>query len=324
MRQCDKCGGSIPDEARFCPHCGDPVTDADLVVSPLADSAEAMVEISFGWSSSAGYSKAVSICERIPSYESSGQEKEAWHTVRLPITEVELLVNLYDLVGSWKSSTMLINGIQESKSALTQKGTGCYRKRLKAYNKEQYCFGEKPYEINIWGCKKLGLPLYTWGGGWLEYGQLDSRGVWHFDKARLGHELESGIAEFGLCPALDRQRVLETLERLPDSIDPKRDAAWTYVTSYEKVRGEYQEVATGIKPVLPKADRYVVGTYKPSWDVSHEDERIEIRVEAKPTRTPQRSPASQKSGCLVSAFALASSALLVAWFVISVLGNTHA
>lgn len=30
---CDKCGSKIPTEAKFCPECGDPVTDADRVQS---------------------------------------------------------------------------------------------------------------------------------------------------------------------------------------------------------------------------------------------------------------------------------------------------
>lgn len=322
MRKCDKCSGSIPDEARFCPQCGDPVTEADVVVMDVSAHEEAEVEISFGWSSSGSYAKAVAICERVPSYECSGEGKDIQHSIKLPITEVELLVNLYELVGSWKSSTMLVNGLQESKSALTQKGMGCYRKRLKAYDKQRYCFGEQPYELNIWGCKRLGLPLYSWGGGWLEYGHLDTQGVWHFDKARLQHELQSATSDFGLCPALDRQQVLETLSRLPDTINPRNDPAWAYVTRHEEVRGKWQEVATGIKPVLPRADRYIVGTYKPSWDEPQDDSSSEIRVTIESSTRPNRRTAQKTSGCLIPALTLCGSLLALAWFALSSLGGT--
>ena len=77
------------------------------------------------------------------------------------------MINLYDLVGSWKSSRMLINGKPETKSALVYYGVGCYRERQKAYKLEQYCFGQKEFEINIWGCKRLNMPLSIWGVGWL-------------------------------------------------------------------------------------------------------------------------------------------------------------
>lgn len=64
------------------------------------------------------------------------------------------------------------------------------------------CFGEHEHEANIWGCKRLGMPLTRWGGGWLEYGWFDKNGVWHFDKARIRHELEVRIHENRLCPVL--------------------------------------------------------------------------------------------------------------------------
>jgi len=179
---------------------------------------------------------------------------------------------LFDLVGSWKSSQMLINGHSATKKDLTYYGVGCYRNRQKAYKPEQFCFGEKEYEANIWGCKKLNMPINEWGGGWLDYGEFDKSGTWHFDKNRIKHELELKIKESELCPVLDRKRILETLDRLPSRIDPKIDKNWRYRTSYEEVSGDYKEVAVGIKPVLKKINRYIIGSYKPSWEITGPDD----------------------------------------------------
>lgn len=63
-------------------------------------------------------------------------------------------------------------------------GVGCYRNRQKAHDPDQFCFGERPHEANLWGCKKLNMPLSEWGGGWLAYGTFDSEGAWIFDKRR--------------------------------------------------------------------------------------------------------------------------------------------
>ena len=268
MLICDKCNAGISAEAKFCPQCGDPVTDADKVSALVQESQVANVEISFGKSSSPNFSKAVKICENIPTYSLEGDGKLVLYKVMLPITEVDLIINLFDLVGSWKSSKMLINGHLSTKKALTYYGVGCYRNRQKAYELEQFCFGDKEHDNNIWGCKKLNMPISEWGGGWLEYGEFDNSGVWHFNKDRIQHELELALKENELCPVLDRKRVLETLKKLPNTINPKNDNNWEYRTSYEEVDGEYKEVAVGIKPNYKKINRFVVGGFQPSWEDS--------------------------------------------------------
>ena len=55
--------------------------------------------------------------------------------------------------------------------------------------------GEKEFEANIWGCKRLNMPVNEWGGGWLDYGSFDKSGVWHFDKDRIRHELAISLKE---------------------------------------------------------------------------------------------------------------------------------
>ncbi|SCY77587.1 zinc ribbon domain-containing protein [Desulfoluna spongiiphila] len=270
MLVCDKCGAGINEGAKFCSQCGDPVTEADRVMSPIQQDHTANVEITFGQSSSSNFDKAIQICKNLPSYVVSGEGKQTKYKISLPITEVDLLINLYDLVGSWKSSQMLIAGQPASKKDLTYHGVGCYRNRQKAYKPDQYCFGERDYEANIWGCKKLNMPISQWGGGWLDYGKFDNSGKWHFDKNRIKHDLEIAINDYGLCPVLNRQSVFETLEKLPDSINPKKDPKWDYRTSYEKVKGEYQDIAVGIKPIIQKINGYVIGSYRPTWHLEED------------------------------------------------------
>lgn len=296
MLICDKCGASISTGSQFCAQCGDPVTEADQVSKGVSASGVATVQITFGNSTSAGYAKAVAICEKLPSYEVTGEGKQVQHKITLPLTEVELIANIFDLVGSWKSSQMLINGQAATKKDLTYYGVGCYRNRQKAFKPEAFCYGERQFEANIWGCKKLGMPVYEWGGGWLDYGQFDGNGVWHFDKARIRHELEVALKEHELCPALNRARVLETLEKLPTTIDPKTDKNWKYRTSYEEVKGNYKEVAVGIQPILKKVNRYIIGGFKPEWEeeaqassTTHIQLKIEPpKVPLSPAKAPQK------------------------------------
>jgi len=321
MLVCDKCSSAIPGEAKFCPQCGDPVTESDKAQPVTERPTVANVEISFGYSSSPNYEKAVSICQNLPSYESSGEGKDIVHHVVIPITEVELLINLYELVGNWKSSQMLINGRPSSKKDLTYYGVGCYRNRQKAYSPEQYCFGERVYEANIWGCKRLNMPLMEWGGGWLEYGEFDDSGVWHFDKDRIRHDLEVRLRENELCPVLDRRHVLETLDRLPNAINPKTDSNWAYRTSYEDVNGRLQEVAVGIRPVLSKANKLVMGDFKPSWE--QEDEEVtQVVYETEPNRDRGRKPSHDNKRKQVSGKTIVNTiaALIILFMLILIFG----
>ncbi len=321
MLQCDKCSGQILEGSIYCPHCGDPVTEGDQPIVGISQTSVLQVEITFGRSSSANYDRAIQICRNIPNYSEVGEGSSIIHSVTLPITEVDLLIKLYELVGSWKSSRMLINGQQETKSALVYHGVGCYRNRQRAYNKEQYCYGEKSNDFNIWGCVRLQMPINEWGAGWLDFGSMDKNGVWHFDKDRIRHNLELQIHGNELCPVMDKQRIFETLEHLPDCIDPKSDSRWAYRTEYQEIKGEYKEVAVGIKPVMSKASAYIMGDYKPDWKDERNDPHT-LRIEAQPIKIqielqpdpPKMAPPRKKQGTclgLIVLFVVVSTAVLL-------------
>lgn len=265
--QCDKCSARIPSESKFCPQCGDPVTELNQQVSNVDTGAPAQVELTFGYSSSPSYKQAVELCSNVPTFETTGEGREARHKLTLPITEVELVSKIYDIIGGWKSTTMLIDGYQSTKKDLSFGAIRCYRERQKAWDKEKYCYGEVQQVRNIWGCKRLNMPIYEWGGGWLDYGSFDAKGVWHFDKARIASDLQAALKGCELCPVLDKSKVLETLESLPDSINPKTDKRWQYVTRTNYVNGEFEEQAVGIKPVMKRVGEFIIGRYNPDWEL---------------------------------------------------------
>lgn len=305
MLVCDKCNAGIGEGSKFCPQCGDPVTEEDRVSALVVEQQVANVEITFGQSTSSNFNKAVDICEKIPSYSVDGEGKHAIHKISLPITEAELITNLFDLVGSWKSSKMLINGHNATKKDLTYYGVGCYRSRQKAYQPEQFCFGEREHEANIWGCKRLNMPINEWGVGWLNHGRFDESGVWYFDKDRIKHELEIAIKEIELCPLINRKRIFETLDKLPASINPKTDSNWDYRTSYEEVNGEYKEVAVGVKPVIKKINRYIIGDFKPTWESAengvgyNNDRTIKIDLQTEVKKADKKTKGKNKKGSSV-------------------------
>ncbi len=313
---CDKCQANITPDSKYCPQCGDPVTEADISNKPIVEGKIPRAIIEFGYSSSPSYDKAVNIVSNIDTYSSSGNEKEIKHRIDLPVTEVELLITIYDLVGGWKSSSMLIDGKRATKRNLTYYGLGCYRKRQESVNPKQYCYGEEQWSANIWGCSKLNMPVITWGG-WLDYGRFDDEGIWHFDKDKIKEELLKGINENELCPVLNPTKIFETLDKLPNTINPKTDKNWEYKETYEEIDGEYKKVAKGITPIINKIDTFILDDFKPQWKIELENDREEQKISTMElsidlTDLPKKKKTG--TGCLVNILILIS--LISAWIFI--------
>lgn len=308
---CNKCETRIPQSANFCPSCGDPVTEADIATKAEKDDHVPIITISFGYSSSVNYETAVEIAKNVPSFTTDGEGKNASHELKLETYDVELAIKIWEIVGGWKSSNMDIDGEQVSKKDLVYGGLGCFQNQQDSPRPDQYCYGLREYEFNIWGCQRLGMPLLGWAS-WLEHGEFDEKGIWHFDKKKIRRELEIKINENKYCPLLNPKEVFETLDRIPDTIDPKTDPNWEYVTQreYGEDFASYKEVAERIRPVIEKAtSSYVVREEKP--DIPRAEgygtgetasQTIKITLEEddySPTRK-RRSSASKNSGCVVA------------------------
>lgn len=270
MILCDKCGAKIPDNAKFCAQCGDVVDEQDKQITSL-ETGTKEVKVVFGYSSSVNYEKAINIVKNIPSYQEIGDGKEKTHIIKVPTTEVELLLNIYDLVGSWKSSKMTVDGKTITKKNLVYGAMGCYKNWIEVQDKIKYCYGSRDWERNIWGCQKIGLPLYLYGGGWLSYGKFDNKGVWFFDKERIYREIEEKINELSMCPILNKERIYRTIKLIPDSINPKLDANWEYDIKHIEEDGTYKTVAIGVKPTIEEAYYLIDEKEKPKWDINEEE-----------------------------------------------------
>lgn len=205
--------------------------------------------IEFYFSGSGNYELAVQKAMPHPNYQETVLEKTIGHSVTFSLVETEAVVDLWDLVKGWSASRLYINGERSNKRDLVYKGLGCYSRQKKSSNPRAYCYGETWHTYNIWGCWQLGMQLAGFNR-WVDYGAFDDQGVWHFDKARIGHELLGAIRNYEVCPAFDKARVLRTLEAFPESIDRRKDRLWEYKTSYRNINGQFRQVAVGVQPVL--------------------------------------------------------------------------
>ncbi len=239
--------------------------------------AAARVRIYFAYSQSLAYREAMELCRGIPTFTSTGEGNEAVHSIDLPITDIAVLMRLSELVGGWKSFRITIDGGEARRDDLIRLGGECYSKRQASEDPEQYCFGNNRLEYNLWGCRRLDMPIDEAGHGWMAYGSLDAQGLWHFDKPRISQALESAMAACRLCPVFDRTRVQTTLDGLPETVDPRRDEHWQYRGGARTQEGGGLRNA-GIAPVAARIAGYVVGGYRPKWDFTRDwrDSKTEI------------------------------------------------
>lgn len=245
--------------------------------------------IEFYFSGSGNYEVAVQRAMLYPNYQETVLEKTICHSVTFPLTNIEAVVDLWDLVKGWSASRLYINGERASKRDLVYKGLGCYSRQKKSYSPRAYCHGETWYTYNIWGCWQLGMQLAGFNR-WIDYGIFDDQGVWHFDKARIKHELLGAMRNYEVCPAFDKHQVLHSLELFPNSVDPRKDKIWEYKTSYRNIDGHFREVAVGVQPILRESSSYIFDEFSPtSQEVrSTTDESTQKRASTFVLEKPKR------------------------------------
>lgn len=180
------------------------------------------ISISFGKSTSSNYNRAVFLAKQAPLYDETGEGKEIAHQAIYSSSESDFLsfINLYELVGKWKSTFIFING-----NLVNKKDVGelkyCYGDRCRSGNKD-FCFGASEFTINPFGCHRLQVSLGN--HPWWTFGEFDNNDIWHIDKKAILERFESQEKPYSdICPVFYKDRILAALEALPETIDIKKD-----------------------------------------------------------------------------------------------------
>jgi len=240
---CPCCGSPVESRFKFCTECGAPLPSADA-----AHAAEAPLQgeilgsadegyippagftIRFNWSSSANYDFAVRSARKSPEYREWGEGKSLTHQATFTDDHVEELAELLEGLKGLRNRKVWVNG----ESMLWDEAFAwcwCHNRRKAAYVPEAYCFGDKQFNFNLWGCINSGM-RFGQHERWLTYGRFDRDGTFHLDKDRIRHELRTTLHRYRLCPAFDGALVNEITEALPDKVNPKFDRDWEYQQSY--------------------------------------------------------------------------------------------
>ncbi|NLN05938.1 MAG: hypothetical protein GX166_14260 [Clostridiaceae bacterium] len=235
---CKFCG--FEDTGKYCSNCGKLLSEE---VAPITK--KNTIKLGFGKSSSANYSYALNLIQQQPTYTT--EENGSIHTAVFTEDNIEQFFNIFDYIKNWKSSFVEINGQRVPMSKINV-GLSCFRERQKAYNPQRYCYGEdignnSIYRMNPLGCRLCGIDNSYWRGGWYTIGSLSKSGIFTVDKNQIQHIVKNKIEEIGFCPALNIDEILMRISKLPDTINPKTNKNFEYLTIWENGKS----IATGIR-----------------------------------------------------------------------------
>jgi len=249
--RCPHCG--FDDEGNFCSKCGNPLSEEVSlpVKSQSVDkTSDWHVSLSFGKSTSQNFSKALAIAKASPQYIESVDDKgNPIYQAIYGSGEYLKFITLYELIGKWKSAFVFVNG-----EIVDRKIVGdinyCYGDKLRS-GKSDFCFGASQFTENPFGCHRA--QMHSYNDPWYSFGIIDTKGRFHIDKDRIRQELIQRLEPFRFCPALNMERAMNNLDKLPDVIDPNIDDNWEYTTFCNK------ETGASFKGVQPRG-RGLVGS----------------------------------------------------------------
>ena len=300
--KCPHCG--FEDEGNFCSNCGKPLTSEGTNVLTKSENS---IKLGFGKSSSANYNYVVELMEHQPTY-SFDSEKNIHSAIFSAENNIEDFFEIFDYVKSWKSCFVEINGLKVPISKI-RNGLSCFRERQKAYNPVRYCFGEDPgnnsiYHTNPLGCRLCGITNGYWNGGWYTIGSLSKSGIFTVDKNQIKHIVKNKIEEIGFCPVLNIDELYRRIDMLPNTINPKKDSNFEYITTWENDKS----VATGIR-MKEKSSGFVVKDYSEIYKIDLDKEIMELENDLQTSRKRIKKP--KGCGCAAVIAVLTIIALIL-------------
>lgn len=185
------------------------------------------ISISFGKSTSSNYAKAVFLAKQSSNYYEEGEGKNIIHQATYTSASADYLafISLYELVGSWKSSFVFING-QLIDRKIIGKLNYCYGDKCRSGN-SKFCYGASEYTMNPFGCHRLQVSKYN--NPWWTFGILDTKKIWHVDKKAILERINEKCIPYKNCPSFSYDKIIFNLNKLPDTIYPKKDKNWEYI-----------------------------------------------------------------------------------------------
>lgn len=177
------------------------------------------ISLSFGKSSSDNYMKAVTLAKAAPQYHEQIDDGKILHQAIYSSKAKEYLafIMLYELVGNWKSSFVIINGEFIDRKLIGQLNY-CYGDKCRSGN-PKFCYGASYMTENPFGCHRIQISACN-NPWWSFYQQTGNR--WVLNKEEMLTRINSYTNIYKLCPAFNYEKIIKELNKLPNSLSKQQ------------------------------------------------------------------------------------------------------
>lgn len=207
---------------------GEPESKAATVVESSIPERGITVELSYA--TVAAFETALGVARKHPTCQEFGEGKSLRVRATYQMDELDALQELKDASWELRHKRAWLHGTEVAWHEMCQL-THCFRE-LARKPKRDHCF----FDGNFWsgfGCRYAVANLADRiNNDWLSFGQLESGGVWVFDKARIAEHVKKNLYRgFHHCPAFDQEYLELFLECFPERVDPVEDERWQLLQS---------------------------------------------------------------------------------------------
>jgi hypothetical protein len=247
---CPNCRAECQANAKFCPECGNPLQAAPQTAGTRLqfDYPLTGVAVEFSETTVATFDAALRAAKAAPDFQEAERNRKRWYLAAWPSGTVADALGLVDLLRGMRNRRVYVNG-EEHPWDDVFRFLPCLAQRNSAYKPTEYCFGADERTPNLWGCKQLEMDWVEWGE-WFSYGKYESRDVFAFDKARIGHELNARLHPLRFCPHLRTDLIQAVATCLPDRVHVGQRTGWKHKESYhetpESIKVVERETSDGI------------------------------------------------------------------------------
>ena len=190
-----------------------------------------LVKVHFPLRSEGHLGRAAAVASRHPSYRVEGANGSARVSVEL------------DLPSDWRLAddfSGLLRGVEEAEYAADDNplsgeelfgGLRCFlRKQRSGSSAREWCTPDSLADKQLFSCKQIRVydNDHLTENSWYAFGRMGEDAVFEVDKDAMTERILSDLGPCVRCPILDLDATAEIVARLPEKIDPGRDAAWRY------------------------------------------------------------------------------------------------